>query len=201
MNGRVASGKALGFAAFAVGGWMYSVVTAGWYGMEALGSPVWSSVTLFATVALVLAALAAFLRGDGWHAAFFGFWAAVFWGAQAGSQADAPGAFGAWYFLGIALFSLLLWLGSLKASGTSSRAGLVALGVGLAFVGWALHAWGLGTVFAAIGGYVGMITAVVSFWVAADELDAFAGMGGGGSGAPAEGGGGAAAGSGGGSEF
>lgn len=170
MEGRIASGKALGFAAFAIGAWMYSSVTAGWYGMEMLGSSTWTSVLAFGTVALLVAALAAFLRDEGWHALFFAFWAAVFWGAQAGSQTGGPGAYGAWYFFGIAVFTLLLWARTLKVPDIGTSVALVALGTGLAFVGWTLAAWGLGTAFAVIGGYVGLLAALASFWAAADAL-------------------------------
>lgn len=189
MEVRIADPKALGYGAFAIGYWMYAVAYAGLYPMSVLGSGTAYSVAVFSTVALLVVALASFLRDDTWHAVFFMFWAALWWGlkSQTGMEAAAaPESYGGWHELTIALFSLFLWMGAARSDEVGQPGTLVALGVLVTFVCFALQGLGLGDLFGTVGGYAGLITALLAFWAAADALGAL-GVGGGGSAAGASG--------------
>lgn len=180
MNDRIANPKSLGFGAFAIGAWMYSMVSAGWFAPSALGSETASSMTVFVTFALLVAALACFLRGETWHAVFFMFWSALWWGIQAGggfAVAEMGTGYLGWYFLMIFLFSLFLWLAAGKSAAVGTPAGLVALGTAVAELGWGLNHLGLGDFLAPLAGYVGLATAVLAFWAAADDLKVLGGGG------------------------
>lgn len=170
MNGTVANPKGLGFGAIAISGWTYSMVHAGWFSPAALGSGAAHSVAVFATYALLVAALASFLREEPWHAVFFMTLSAFWWGVQNAGGGGQSEAFGGWYYLAVAVFVGLLWMGSLRSREVGDGAGLVALGVALAVLGLSLADLGLGGFFEVIGGYVGLVTALVAFWVAASEI-------------------------------
>lgn len=170
MEGRIADPKALGFGAFAIGAWMYSMIDAGWFAMSTYGTSTSQAVGAFAAVALLVAAIAAFLGDDGWHALFFAFWAAVFWGFSGVLDMGAGDpAYAGWHSLTIAVFSLLLLL-SARRSGLDTPAVAVSGGVTVAFLCWAA-AGILGIdALTMVGGYVGLVTAAAGFWAAAGGL-------------------------------
>lgn len=170
MDVRIADPKALGFGALAVSVWPYSTVHAGWLAPTAFASAAAHDVAVFATFALLIAALAAFLRGETWYAVFFMFFSAFWWGIQTAGGAGEAAAFQGWYYLAAAVFAGLLWLGSLQAEGVGGDVTLVALGGALSVLGISLTDLGLAGFFDVAGGYVGLATALVSFWVAARAL-------------------------------
>lgn len=171
MNGQIANSRALGFAAIAISGWTYSLVHAGWLMPSALGSGAAHDVAVFATFALLVAALASFLRGEMWHAVLFMFLSAFWWAIQtAGGEVQAQ-AFQGWYYLSAAVFAGLLCLSAFQSDEIEADASLVALGIALVLLGLSLTNLGLPAVFAMMAGYVGLATALLSFWVAARELD------------------------------
>lgn len=172
MNGRIANPKALGFGAIAITAWTYSLVHAGWLMPSALGSGSAHDVAVFATFALLVAALAAFLREETWYAVFFMFGSAFWWAIQtAGGDVQAQ-AFQGWYYLTAAVFLGLVWLGAVQSREVEGDAGLVALGLALVLLGLSLTDLGLPAFFNVLAGYVGLATALLSFWVAARELTA-----------------------------
>lgn len=170
MTDRIADPKALGFGALGIGFWMHGMAYAGWFPLDATATGVGQSAAVFATFALLVAALASFLRDETWHAVFFMFWSAIFWGVKTETGADAASAYAGWYFLTIAVFSLLLWLGAQGDEDVGKPAVLASLGILLTFVAFALGGWGLGGVFWVVGGYVGLVVAALAFWATADAL-------------------------------
>lgn len=181
MSDHVANPKALGFGAFAILAWMYSMPSAGWYG----GAGTERTMTAFlalSVIALFIAALASFLRNETWHAVFFMFWAAVVWGERAAMHAAlAPAGYGGWYAIMIAVISLFLLLAALRVA-AGLPVVLLNLGNTLFFVGFALWGWTGADFWIVIAGYIGLVTALAALWAAWNE---FAAMGGGGSAAPA----------------
>lgn len=98
------------------------------------------------------------------------FVSAFWWAVQsAGGDVQAQALQG-WYYLTAAVFLGLVWLGALQSREVGGDAGLVALGLALVLLGLSLTDLGLPAFFNLIGGYVGLITALLSFWVAAREL-------------------------------
>jgi succinate-acetate transporter protein len=147
MGDRIADPKALGFAAFGTMAWMYSMLGAGWVTVAGSGAVLHQAAT-FSMLALLIAALAAFLRGEAWHAFFFMLWSALILGYR-GSLAGmaTPGAADGWYALIIAVVSFFL-----------------ALAVTLAFLSQALGYWLGGGFWTVLGGYLGLVTGLASFW-------------------------------------
>jgi hypothetical protein len=169
MEHRIANARALGFASSAVGSWMYFMALAGWYPQTVLASPTMAHVAAMVTLGLFIAALASFLRTDHWAAFFFMFFAAVWWGVRVGGAPDPahPGYVG-WYLAAIAVVASILFFAALRDLETLPVR-LVAAGIALAFVSWALGAWGLGTFFVGLAGYLGLVTALAAFWATAAE--------------------------------
>lgn len=164
MGDRVADPKALGFAAFGIVAWMYSMLYAGWY-MPADAEVTLHGVVTFALIGLLIAALASFLRGESWHAVFFMFWSAILWGYRASLRGGmmAPNSYSAWYFIAIALVSVFLLLAAMRM-GLGLPVVLLSLTVTLSFVAQGLGGWLGGTFWLALGGYLGLATGLASLW-------------------------------------
>ena len=175
MGDRIANPKALGFGAFAVAAWMYSLANAG-LSTPAAGSGTITELTTFALLALFIAALASFLRNETWYAVFFMFWAAYMWGLHAslGMAMAGPSAYGGWYELMTAIISLFLLLAALRVAAGPGVV-LLNLGITLVMVAFALWNWFGGHVWMVISGYLGLITGLAALWAAWGE---FAAMGG-----------------------
>ncbi|HKK08159.1 MAG TPA: hypothetical protein VKA44_04680 [Gemmatimonadota bacterium] len=170
MGDRVADPRALGFGVFAILTWMYSLVDAGWYGPEMAGS-MFQDVATFAAIGLLIAALAAFVRGDQWHATFFMFWTALIWGFRAAMSAGmtAPNAYTGWYDILIVAVSLLLFM-SARQAGVGTPEVLVSFLVCVLFLAFALSGWLGGETWTVLGGYVGLVTGAASLWATASAM-------------------------------
>lgn len=178
MGDRVASAKALGFGAFGIVAWMYSMFDTGWFTPEQAGG-VAAGVGIFASTALLVAALASFLRGETWHAVFFMLWSAFVHGYGATMQAGAagPSPYEGWYSALIALISLMLFMAA-QRMGAGMPVVLLSLGATLAFVGFALAGWLGGGIWLMLGGYLGLATGLAALWATYAEMGSI-GAGGG----------------------
>lgn len=172
MSEHIANPKALGFGAFAVLSWMFSMPwAAGGKGQV----PALVGVMVFAAVASLIAALICFVRGETWHALFFMVSSAIFYGFHAsisleiGSGAISPSApFTGWHWLTLAALYFLLWIGAMRGR-VGVPAILVALGAWVGLVILAVGDWGV-TFLGVVGAYIGLATAVLAFWAAATEI-------------------------------
>ena len=166
MGDRIADPKALGFAAFATMAWMYSMMGAGWLTASNAVAVVLHQAATFSMLALLIAALAAFLRGEAWHAFFFMFWSAIILGYRGvlGAMAMAsPGAADGWYSIIIALVSFFLFLAAMRAA-VGLPVVILALAVTLAFFSQGLGYWLGGGFWVVLGGYLGLVSGLASFW-------------------------------------
>lgn len=170
MNDRIADPRALGFGVLGIAFWMHAMAYAGWFPMAATGSGSGMSAAVLATFALLVAAIASFLKGQTWHATFFMFWSALFWGLKSGGGGEAASAYTGWYFAAITLFGLLIWIRAMGDQEVGTPAVLTSLGIVVGFLAFALAGWGVAGFFWVIGGYVGLITALLAFWAAADAM-------------------------------
>ncbi|MDN5865329.1 MAG: hypothetical protein L0I62_08985, partial [Gammaproteobacteria bacterium] len=103
MNGRLADPKALGFGVFATGAWLFSMSLAGFMPVV-YGTPL-QGVAVFVGIGLLVAGVAAFLRGDGWLGFFFILWSATAWGVGASFTVG-------WFWFALAIMNLYLWYAS-----------------------------------------------------------------------------------------
>lgn len=181
MNDRIASSKALGFGIFAIISWIFSMPDAGWVAPAAFATPAAHVVIVLAMIGLLIAGLAAFLRGETWLAFFFILWCGVSWG-YAGTMATGanmmPNPFDTWLWLALALVNFYLWIAAMKGG----LGGAVSFGVLLTWLSALAGAlWGFfgsATILHLIDGYLGLASALVFFYVSAGAIiNASAGRG------------------------
>jgi succinate-acetate transporter protein len=173
MNNRYGNPAALGFGAFAIGVWMNGMIDAGWFGVTMAGSNAFHTVLIFCTVALFIAGIFEFLRARTWYAVFFMAFAALFWAyahplAATGAAPDDP-TFGAWWWLGWALLAFYLWIAVLKAKAGTAVV-LLSLGTWLVLLGNAVAGFTGAPIYMHIAGYIGLITALLSFYASAGAI-------------------------------
>jgi succinate-acetate transporter protein len=172
MEQRIANPRVLGFLTLAAAGWVWSMPEAGWAPQNALGGPVPDQAAVLAMLAMLIAAIISFVRGDAWYGVFFMFWSAMWWSLHAvhGAAAGGPSAYAGWFDAALALASAILWVGAMR-SRLPAPVMLVSLGVTILFIGFTLGNW-IGVVFVVIAGYVGLISALAAFWAAWAEATA-----------------------------
>lgn len=161
--------RPLGFAALAMGFWMFGMIHAGWFSQAVGTGGTVQWIWAFGGVAFTLAAADEVLRGDSdWHAVLFGLFAAFTWGGYlAGDRAVS--AFAGWWLVLLAVILFYAWLAA-RRRGLDSVTGYftlaASLGVVLAASGYVP---GYGIV-ETVSGYVYMIAALLAFWRSASLL-------------------------------
>lgn len=165
-----ASSKALGFGIFAVVTWMMSMPDAGWFVPAAYGTGTAHAVLVFGMIGLLIAAIAAFVRGDTWFAFFFMFWSAVAWGLSShmGGPSVVP-AFAGWLWLAFGLVNLYLWIAAMQG-GLGGAISLTVLLTALSIIATGIHGFVHTSILVRIDGYLGLAAAVVAFYVSATEI-------------------------------
>lgn len=167
---QIANPKALGFGVLGISLWMYAMVFAGWFpNPETLGTNIASNAAVMQTYALLVAALACFLRGETWHAVFFMFWSVEAWAVTVQGGEAASGGYSGWFYMTFAVFLLILTWGAVQDQKVGSDRALLSFGLSVYALGVSLATWGLG-VLGVIGGYIGLLTALFAFWITAKEI-------------------------------
>ncbi len=171
MNGKVASSKALGFGVFAIMAWIFNMPSAGWISMQAYATPAAHTVLVVAMLGLLIAGLAAFLRGETWLAFFFILWCGVAWG-YAGTMGGTTMAnpFGSWLWLALALVNLYLWIAAMKGKLGAVLSFAVLLLWLSALAGGLAGLFSSAAVLSVIGGYLGLVSALLFFYVSAGSI-------------------------------
>jgi len=164
----IADPAPLGLAAFALTTFLLSLFNAGL--LPATGEPIVFGVALaYGGVAQVLAGMWEFRKGNVFGATAFtsygafwiSFWAFVtFYAADIPDATDRGTAVG-WYLIGWGLFTLVLWVASLRTT-TALALLFTLLAVTFFLLGFGdvAHNDGLTT----IGGYLGLLTAAVAWY-------------------------------------
>jgi succinate-acetate transporter protein len=159
----------LGLSGFALTTWMLSMVNAGWF--PATSMPlVLASAFAFGGVVQFAAGLMEMPRGNTFgfvaFCAYGGFWLTLALFVQF-FAASVPVAFVGWWLLMWGVFSFYMWIGSLALNRTLQLVFLVLwitfllLGAGDLFAVPLMHV---------LGGYAGLITAMLAFYLAAAEI-------------------------------
>ena len=166
MNSKFANPAPLGLAAFAFTTWMLSMVNAGWFTKDALGL-VLALAFAFGGTAQMIAGILEFPRGNTLGTVAFLSYGAFWWSFAlfAGSMgAKVPESFVGWYLFVWGVFTFYMWIGSLH---TSTSVQLIFLSLWITFLLLAIGAW-TGIAFATqVGGYAGLVTAVLAFYASA----------------------------------
>lgn len=163
---------AAGYAAFALTLWMNSMVPAGWFDpSDALLAQLLAIV--LGGCLLALTGVLRALRGHALDAMLFLCFAAYWWVvalaahlAGINSLTGSPGFLG-WFNFVWALLAFGIWL---AAWGDGVARMLFALGVCVSLLAYALAAWIHLDALTVLGGYLGLVTAVVGIYIAAAEV-------------------------------
>ena len=169
MEKKYANPAPLGLTGFALTTWMLSMVNAGWY--TGAGVPlVLASAFAYGGTAQFAAGLMEMPRGNTFGFVAFCSYGAFWWTFALFVQFFAkgvPGAFVAWWLLMWGVFTFYMWIGTL-ALNRAVQSIFLAL-----WITFFLLAAGDFTGNAALhhaGGYVGLLTAALAFYLAAAEV-------------------------------
>ncbi|HEY3993977.1 MAG TPA: acetate uptake transporter [Ktedonobacteraceae bacterium] len=158
----------LGLAAFALTTFVLSALNAGWYTLGAKDAPAVIGLALFyGGLGQLLAGMWEFRAGNTFGAAAFSsygaFWLALGWGLQNGQIRLGTPEIG-FYMLAWGIFTFLWLLGTLR---TNAALIGVFLFLTLTFLALAIANFSGGSAWTAIGGYLGIITALLAWYTSA----------------------------------
>ena len=170
MNNKSVSTATIGFMSWALGGWMVSMPTAGWF--ERTYPHGFANLSALAILLVIMGILAS-LRGRALDSIIFFGGAGLFWGsynfqltAGAGGVQE-PGSYAGWYFFVWTLFFAWVWLGSFRAE---VQRMLFLLGLWLTLLALAIGAWTSIRGFTVLGGYLGLATSILAAITSALEV-------------------------------
>ena len=165
---RCVTTSTVGYMCLALTLWMASMSMAGWFSrMYAHG------LAMLMPMAVVLGVMGilSHLRARSLDAIVFFGGALLFWTAHAaGGASGEPASYVGWYWAVWAVFFAYVWLGSFHASLPRQ---LFLLGLALMLLAIALDLWTGLVVFNVIGGYIGLITALLAGVVSASGIIVF----------------------------
>jgi len=172
MTDKTANASTLGYAGFALTLWMVSMLNAGWFGAAPAHMDMLLAFT-FGGAVMALAGLMEFFRGRTIEmlmflgfSAFWWTWAMHAHASSSDMMRDNAGGYMGWYFLVWAVFAFWIWMGSMHA-GTMRN--LFMLGLWLSLLALAIADWSGSNGFTMLGGYLGLITALIGGYISAAE--------------------------------
>jgi succinate-acetate transporter protein len=169
MEKKLANPAPLGLAGFAMTTWMLSMVNAGWY--TGAGVPlVLASAYAFGGTAQFAAGLMEMPRGNTFGTVAFCSYGAFWWTFALFVEffsGKVPGTFVGWWLVVWGVITFYLWVGSL-ALNKALQSVLLALWITFFLLG--VGEWFSISALHTAGGYVGLLTAVLAFYLAAAEV-------------------------------
>lgn len=181
---RTANASALGYAAFALTLWLASMGPAGWFDQPGTrlmpllyAQPGSALLTLLVAAlggcVLAIAGIGQYLRGHALDATLFLAFAGYWWIAALEQHATrmtwpgpTPGFLG-WYWIVWVFLAFCVWLAACR-DGVARM--LFVLGLTLSLFSFALAQWMALDALTVLGGYLGLVTAVVGIYIAAAEM-------------------------------
>jgi len=173
MNNKVANPTALGFGVLAIAFWMFSLAHSGLVHPAGIDPGTMHVTMAVATLGLLIAGIMAFLRQEGWSAFFFLLWAGLAWGSSQGMSHEMMGAtreFNGWFAIALTLVNLYLWFGAFKDKKLGGAISLTVLLLWLSLLGLGLSFFFNSAALERIGGILGLIAAVLAFYVSAGSM-------------------------------
>lgn len=159
----------LGLAGFALTTWLLSMINAGWFGGNAMGM-VLACGLAFGGTAQAIAGVMELPRGNTFGATAFLSYGAFWWSFALFVlflHDGVPAAFVGWYLFLWGVFTLYMWFATFR----SPRAlQLIFLALWITFFLLAASEWTGSAVLHVAGGYCGMITAILAFYLSAAEV-------------------------------
>jgi succinate-acetate transporter protein len=166
---KLANPAPLGLTGFALTTWLLSMVNAGWFDASAVPM-VLATAFAFGGTAQFCAGLLEMPRGNTFGFTAFCAYGAFWWSFALFVEffaAKVPPAFVGWYLFLWGVFTFFMWFGTFRAN-RGLQAIFLALWV--TFLLLATGEWTGAAVFHQAGGYAGLITAILAFYVAAAEV-------------------------------
>lgn len=167
-NNRAAVTSTVGYMCLALTAWMLSMPAAGWFAEKGYMHGEMMAFPL--AIVLAIMGILAFMQGRSLDAIIFFGGAGLFWTehllmvAMQGGQAMDPGSYTGWFYFIWAVFFAYVWVGSFKAGIVRM---LFLLGLWLTLLALAIAGWFGLTGFWMLGGYLGLITAILAAIVSA----------------------------------
>jgi len=169
MNGKLSNPAPLGLAGFAFTTWMLSMINAGWFSGDGMGD-VLALAFAYGGTAQVFAGILEFPRGNTFGTTAFISYGAFWWSFAlfvSFYSSKVPEGFLAWYLLVWGVFTFYMWIASLR---TNTALQLVLLALWITYLLLAVGGWSHVELITRIGGYTGLITALIAFYTSAAEV-------------------------------
>ncbi|NII10679.1 acetate uptake transporter [Oleiagrimonas sp. C23AA] len=159
----------LGLAAFALTTWLLSMINAGWFSADGMHM-VLAVALAYGGTAQAIAGVMELPRGNTFGATAFVSYGAFWWSFALFVlflHDKVPAAFVGWYLFMWGVFTLYMWIGTFK----SPRAlQLVFLFLWITFFLLAAGEWTGLSLLHTLGGYGGLLTALLAFYLSAAEI-------------------------------
>jgi succinate-acetate transporter protein len=166
---RLANPSPLGLAAFALTTWLLSMINASWFTGDAMGI-VLACALAYGGTAQAIAGIMELPRGNTFGATAFLSYGAFWWSFALFVlflHDKVPPAFVGWYLFLWGVFTFYMWLATFR-SPRALQAIFLALWV--TFVLLAAGEWTGSSALHMAGGYMGMVTAALAFYLSAADL-------------------------------
>lgn len=166
---KLANPAPLGLAGFAFTTWMLSMVNAGWY--TGAGVPLVLALAFaYGGSCQLLAGILEFPRGNTFGTVAFSSYGAFWWSFALFIEFfsdKVPGAFVGWYLFVWGVFTFYMWIATFRAN---TALQLVFLFLWVTFILLAVGTWTHIGFVSKLGGYAGLVTAVLAFYLSAAEV-------------------------------
>lgn len=168
METKYANPGPIGLTGFATTTWLLSMVNAGWMDAKSL-SVVLAMALVYGGAAQAVAGVLAYVRGNTFGSVAFvsygAFWLSLvaIFKVFGGAPETAIG----WYLFVWGVFSFYMWIGTFRHNMALQ---LIFLALWPTFVLLAVGAWFGLHIITVLGGYGGLITALLAFYLAAAEI-------------------------------
>jgi succinate-acetate transporter protein len=166
---KLANPAPLGLSGFALTTWMLSMVNTGWFAGTNVPM-VLATAFAFGGTAQFFAGLMEMPRGNTFGFVAFCSYGAFWWAFALFVEFFAHGVSGAfvgWWLFMWGVFTFFMWIGSLALNRAVQ---LVFLALWVTFALLAVAEWTEVAIFKTAGGYFGLLTAVLAFYLAAAEV-------------------------------
>ncbi len=159
----------LGLAGFAFTTWMLSMINAGWFSADGMGD-VLALAFVYGGTAQIIAGVLEFPRGNTFGTTAFVSYGAFWWSFAVYLTffaSKVPESFLGWYLFVWGVFTFYMWVSSMH---TNRAVQLVLLALWITYLLLAIGAWSNTVMWTRIGGYTGLITALLAFYASAAEV-------------------------------
>jgi succinate-acetate transporter protein len=166
---KLANPAPLGLIGFATTTWLLSMINAGWLSPDGEGIVLAMAFAMGGSMQL-LAGIMEYARGNTFGFTAFNAYGAFWWSYALFViffSAKVPGVMVGWYLLLWGIFTFYMWIGTLKLGGALQ---LVFLALWLTFVVLAIGAFAGSSGITHVGGYLGLITAILAGYTSAAQV-------------------------------